>query len=219
MNAIVIGCGRVGSSLAERLTAEGHRVSVIDKNPKARLLLPKNFPGRFLVGNGFSRTLLEEVGIKHADAFIAVTSGDNSNIVGARIAKEVYRVPRVVARIYDPRRADIYSDLGIPTVANVRWTVERVHQLLFHRDLDPDQTLGDGESLLVRSPIPDYLDGRPVDDLEVDGEIRVVEILRRGQSRIPGRATALQAGDVLWFAVAATSLGRLGGFLGRELGT
>src|SRR6185369_2463056 len=120
MKVIIMGCGRVGAELAHQLSVERHDVCVIDRDETARERLPAGFTGRFRVGNGYHRQPLEAAGITHADAFVAVTSGDNTNIVGARIAKEDYRVPLVVARIYDPRRADIYHDLGIPTVASVR---------------------------------------------------------------------------------------------------
>lgn len=219
MRVIIVGCGRVGSMLAARLAIEGHDVRVVDRDPKARRLLPANFAGQFHVGNGYSRTVLREAGIDHADAFIAVTSGDNSNIVAARSAKEVYRVPAVVARIYDPRRADIYRELGIPTVASVRWTVGQIYQALLHRHLTPEQSFGSGETLLVRSALPAYLTGRPLSEFDVDGEVRVVEVTRTGHSLIPTRTTTAQRDDLVTFAVAAGALGKLRAFLDRELGT
>jgi trk system potassium uptake protein TrkA len=123
-----------------------------------------------------------------------------------------------VARIYDPRRADIYRDLGITTVASVRWTVQQIHQLLFHRDLEPERTFGNGETLLVRSGVPGYLAGRLARELNVEGEIQVVEVTRGGRSIIPSPASPLQAEDLLTFVVTAESLGRLQGFLGKEFG-
>ena len=219
MRVIVIGCGRVGSALAVQLTAEGHDVCVVDRNPKTRRLLPKNFTGRFCAGNGYNRSVLEAAGIEHADAFVAVTSGDNSNIVAARTAKESYRVPIVIARIYDPRRADIYRELGIPSVASVRWSVYQIHQMLLHRHLTPELTFGNGETLLVRSQLPAYLTGRRLAEFEVEGEVRVVEVTRGGRSLIPGHGTAAEPDDLVTFAVAATALGRLRGFLDKELGT
>lgn len=219
MRVIVIGCGRVGSSLAVQLTAERHDVRIVDKNPKSNRLLPDGFAGSWYLGNGFSRTVLEAAGIEHADAFIAVTSGDNSNIVAARTAKDVYRVPIVVARIYEPRRASIYRQLGIPTVASVVWTVNQIHQMLVYRHLEPTHTFGNGETLLVRSALPPYLTGRRLRDLEVDGEIRVVEVTRGGRSVLPERGSVAEPADLVTFAVATHSLGRLRGFLNRELGT
>ncbi len=219
MRAIVVGCGRVGALLAARLAVEGHDVRVVDRDPKSRRLLPANFSGQFHAGNGYSRTVLREAGIDHADAFIAVTSGDNTNIVAARTAKEVYRVPVVIARIYDPRRADIYRELGIPTVASVRWTVGQIYQMLMHRHLTPDHSFGSGETLLVRSALPAYLTGRPLRDFDVDGEVRVVEVTRGGHSLIPARTTQAERDDLVTFAVSAGALGKLRAFLDRELGT
>ncbi|MEV7326014.1 TrkA family potassium uptake protein [Streptomyces sp. NPDC093970] len=219
MRVIIAGCGRVGSTLAARLVAEGHDVRIVDRSARTRRRLPTGFPGQFHEGNAYSRTVLEAAGIEHADAFVAVTSGDNSNIVSARTAKDSYRVPIVLARIYDPRRADIYRELGIPTVASVRWTVHEIHRTLLHRHLTPELAFGNGETLLVRSQLPDHLTGRHLTECDVDGEIRVVEVTRAGRSLVPGHGTAAQPGDLVTFAVAATALGRLRGFLDRELGT
>lgn len=219
MRVLVIGCGRVGSALATRLAAEHHEVAVIDRNQKARRLLPAAFEGDFLVGNGYNRRALEAAGIDHADALIAVTSGDNSNIVSARTAKEVYRVPIVIARIYDPRRADIYRDLGIPTVASVRWTVTRVYQMLTHRHLEVEHSFGNGETQLVTSALPPYLIGRALSEIELDGAIRIVEVTRGGRSFIPTHAAVAEPGDLVTFAVAADALGQLRAFLDKELGT
>ena len=219
MRVIVMGCGRVGSALAAHFTVEGHDVRVVDRDPAVRGLLPDTFPGRFIVGNGYHRAVLEEAGIASADAFVAVTSGDNSNIVGARIAKEVYRVPLVVARIYDPRRADIYRELGIPTVSSVRWTVHQIEQMLLYRYLTPERSFGSGETLLVREPVPAYLAGRAATEFDVDGEIRTVEVTRLGRSIVVGHSTLLAPGDELTLAVAADALPRLKAFLHKELGT
>lgn len=219
MKVIVIGCGRVGSMLAGLLAREGHDVRVVDRRPQAARRLPDSPRIRFHEGNGYSRSVLSAAGIEHADAFVAVTSGDNSNIVSARTAKDTYRVPVVLARIHDPRRADIYRDLGIPTIASVRWTVHQIHRMLLHRHLSPELSFGNGETLLIRSEVPGYLVGRRLTEFDVDGEIRVVEVTRAGRSLIPAHGTPAVAGDLVTFAVAATALGRLRGFLDKELGT
>jgi trk system potassium uptake protein len=218
MHILVMGCGRVGAGLADRLDAEGHSVCVIDKNPKARQRLSRRYAGRYLTGIGFSHGVLLEAGIEEADAFIAVTSGDNSNIVGARTARDEFRVPKVVARIYDPRRADIYRDLGITTVASVRWGINEIHQLLFHRDLEPDLSFGNGETLLVRSAIPDYLRGRKLSEFNVEAEIQVVEVTRGGRSIIPSAEASIETGDLVSFVVDSSSLNRLHSFLNKDLG-
>lgn len=219
MKVIIMGCGRVGSALAQQLSLERYDVCVVDRNPESRELLPASYPGDFLTGNGYNRSVLEAGGITTADAFIAVTSGDNTNIVGARIAKENYRVPYVIARIYDPRRADIYRDLGITTVASVRWTVNRIHQMLQHRHLTPELSFGNGETLLVREVLPPWLANRSIHEFEVDGQLRVVAITRGGQSFLPSRDSLTEAGDHVSFAVASTALARLRSFLDKELGT
>jgi trk system potassium uptake protein TrkA len=219
MKAIIMGCGRVGSALAQQLSLERYDICMVDRNPESRELLSPSYPGDFVVGNGYNRGVLEAGGITNADAFIAVTSGDNTNIVGARIAKEHYRVPHVIARIYDPRRADIYRDLGITTVASVRWTVDRIHQMLQHRHLRPEVSFGNGETLLVREVLPPWLADRPIHELEVDGQIRVIAITRGGRSFLPSQDSLAEAGDGVSFAVASTALTRLRSFLDKELGT
>ena len=216
MHIVILGCGRVGSGLAGRLDAEGHSVSVIDRQLRADLrYLSPGFGGLVLHGTGFKRSVLEAAGLAQADAFVAVTAGDNTNIVGARVAREEFRVPKVVARIYDPRRADIYRDFGIPTVAPVRWTINQIHQLLTYRNLEPDLQFGNGETVLVRSSLPEYLKGRPVLEFNVDGEIQVVEVTRAGRSLIAGPGTLIEAGDLVSFAVASSALTRLRSFLNK----
>ncbi|MFI0789887.1 potassium channel family protein [Streptomyces lydicus] len=219
MKVLIAGCGRTGAALAVRLSAEKHDVRLIDHDDRARNLLPPGFPGHFRTGNAFSRPVLEAEGIEESDAFVAVTSSDSTNIVSARTAKETYRVPSVMARIYDPRRADIYRELGIPTVASVRWTVSRIHQMLLHRELSPEYAFGNGETLLVCSPLPAYLHGRRLSAFEVEGEIRIVEVSRAGRSFVPLHSTTAEANDLVTFVVDATALGRLRGFLNKEWGT
>ncbi|MFG2859194.1 potassium channel family protein [Streptomyces sioyaensis] len=219
MRVIIAGCGQVGSALTVQLVSESHDVRIVDRLSKARRLLPAALADRFHEGNAFSRTVLEVAGIEHADAFVAVTSGDSSNIVSARTAKESYRVPTVLARVHDPRRADLYRELGIPTIGGVRWTVHQLHQMLLHRHLTPELTFGNGETLLVRSELPAYLTGRRLTECDVDSEIRVVEVTRAGRSIVPAYSTPAEPGDLVTFAVAATALGRLRGILDKELGT
>jgi trk system potassium uptake protein TrkA len=181
-------------------------VSVIDQDPRARELLGRGFAGRFLEGSAIARETLEEAGVAEAEALVAVTSSDTANVVAARTAHEAYRVPRVVARAYDPRRADVYSGLGIPTVAHVSWTIAEVRDLLFHQDLLPERTFGNGETVLVRSRLAAHLAGRAVRDLNMEGMVQVVEVTRDGRSFVPYAATALVAGDLVSLVVAAGAL-------------
>ncbi|MGH2711660.1 MAG: potassium channel family protein, partial [Actinomycetota bacterium] len=132
MRFVIMGCGRVGAELTIQLAKGGHDVAIIDKRKEAFDRLPPGFDARTIVGIGFDQEVLEEAGIKEADAFVAVSNGDNSNIVSARVAREHYHVPKVIARIYDPRRAEIYERLNIPTIATVRWAAKQVQYLLFH---------------------------------------------------------------------------------------
>src|SRR5947207_9953537 len=138
VHVVVVGCGRVGSELAAELEAQGHTVAVIDKNRNAFRRLPERFTGRAVLGFGFDRDHLEQAGIGEAQALAAVTSGDNSNILTARIARETYGIEHVVARIYDPRRAVIYQRLGIPTVATVAWTTDQVLRRLLPSETSND---------------------------------------------------------------------------------
>ncbi|GAA1423430.1 TrkA family potassium uptake protein [Streptomyces thermospinosisporus] len=219
MNIVVAGCGRVGSALAGLLAGEGHDVEIVDRLARAARNLPDSPRIRFHQGNAYSRAVLRSATIEHADAFVAVTSSDNSNVVSARVARETYRVPIVLARVCDPRRSAIYGDVGIPTVADVRWTVHQIHRMLLHRHLSPELSFGNGETLLVRSDLPGYLAGRRLSAFDVDGEIRVVEVTREGRSFIPAHSTPARAGDLVTFAVTAAGLGRLRAFLDKELGT
>jgi trk/ktr system potassium uptake protein len=216
MQVVIMGCGRTGSALATRFDAEGDQVTVMDPDDTAEGRLPAGFRGRFLAGNGINPVVLEAAGIAHAEAFVALTPNDSANIVAARVARDTFRVPRVIARLHDPAHAPVYSEFGITTVGSVQTTVNRVIQLLHHQTLEPHQTFGNGETLLVRSAVPGYLAGRRATEFNVPGEISVVELSRAGHSRIPEPSTPLEGGDVLSFIVAAGSLDRLRSFLGGK---
>ena len=201
MHVIVVGCGRVGSGLAIALTAEGHSVAILDKNERAFRRLPDEWEGLRLVGSGFDRDDLERAGAVGAHALAAVTSGDNSNILTARIAGETYQIRQVVARIYDPRRAEIYLRLGIPTVATVTWTIEQVRRRLFPEWLHREWSDASGRLLLVHRELPLTWGGRPLLDIEVPGEVRLVSVTRAGVPRLDLRDLVGQDGDVLHLAV------------------
>jgi trk system potassium uptake protein TrkA len=200
VHVIVVGCGRVGSGLAVSLTAEGHTVAVIDKNERAFRRL-KDWDGQRLVGSGFDRDDLEKAGSERAGALAAVTSGDNTNILTVRIARETYEIPNVVARIYDPRRAEIYQRLGIPTVATVTWTIDQVRRRLLSDDDVREWTDATGRLTLVERSLPDSWAGRPLSELEKPGRLTVVALTRAGQPRLDVRELTGQEGDVLHLAV------------------
>jgi len=197
MHVLIMGCGRVGSELSNALLQGGNDVTIIDKNPDAFWRHPPGDGAKQLVGLGFDRELLEEAGIKDADAFIAVSSGDNSNIVSARVALEHYHVPKVIARIYDPRRAEIYGRLNIPTVATTTWGIKQIQLMLHHDREEIRESLGGGDILRVRVPVPQHLIGKPADSLNVEGKILVAGVSRGGTGFLPTPESTLQAGDYL----------------------
>jgi trk system potassium uptake protein TrkA len=190
-----MGCGRVGILLTQELTKAGHDVTVIDKNGSAFDRLPPGFEARTIVGLGFDREILEEAGIKEADAFLAVSNGDNSNIVAARVAREHYHVPHVIARIYDPMRADIYERLNIPTVSTTRWGVKQMMLMLSHPREEIKETLAAGDLFRMRIQIPDHLVGKHVSELEIEGQILVAGVDRGGKGFIPTASSTFQEDD------------------------
>lgn len=201
MHLVVVGCGRVGSGLAIELTNEGHSVAIIDKSPAAFRRLSPEWSGQRVVGSGFDRDDLERAGAIGADALAAVTSGDNTNILAVRIARETYHIPRVVARIYDPRRAEIYQRLGIPTVATVTWTINQVRRRLLTQETAYDWSDTSGRLLLVERSLPDDWAGRRLGELEEPERIRLLAVTRAGIPRLDGDQLVGQDGDVLHLAV------------------
>src|SRR5919106_3937537 len=201
VHVVIAGSGRVGSELAGSLERLGHSVAVVDKNAKAFERLKTDFKGRTLVGFAFDRETLEEAGIKEADAFASVTSGDNSNILSARVAKEHYRVPHVVARIYDPRRAQIYQRLGIQTVATVRWTTDQILRSLLPDDVPVEYTVDNGEVVITAIQAPPAVVGHSAADLDLDGRRRVIAVSRFGVPRVPDKRLTIQEGDILHVSV------------------
>lgn len=207
VHVIIAGCGRVGSELATNLQRLGHSIVVIDKNRKAFERLKVDFAGKRVVGFAFDREILSEAGIDDADAFAAVTSGDNSNILAARVAKNHYRVPHVVARIYDPRRAQIYQRLGIQTVATVRWTTDQILRSLIPDEVPVEYTVDNGEVVVTAFPAPPELIGRKALEVDDAGLRRVVAVSRFGIPRIPDKAFTIQEGDIVYLSAARSHLG------------
>ena len=205
-----MGCGRVGSSLARNLERVGHSVSIIDQNPAAFRRLGADFSGDPITGIGFDRTTLEKAGIERAGALAAVSSGDNSNIIAARVARETFGVPHVVARIYDPKRAEVYERLGIPTVATVSWTTDQVLRRLLPADeaahdwMDPS-----GKVSLVEFPIPTTWAGKKLSELNESGRFWLTAITRLGAAEVVATEAIGQEGDVLHFVADVSSLDAL----------
>jgi trk system potassium uptake protein len=206
VHVIVVGCGRVGRELAMALDRDGHSVSVMDKDRNAFHELPDGFGGKAILGFGFDRDHLEQAGIREADAVAAVTNGDNSNILTARIARMTYEVPHVVARIYDPRRAVIYRQLGIATVAAVAWTTDQVLRRLFPEKSVAEWTDASGTVSLVERALPDTWAGRKLSELDEPGRFTLVALTRGGQARMGGPELVGQEGDLLHVMVRTDAL-------------
>ena len=198
---VIMGCGRVGSTLAQSLENRDHTVAVIDVSGDAFRRLGSDFQGTTVTGNGFDRDILIAAGIERADAFAAVSNGDNSNIIAARVARETFGVLRVVARIYDAKRAEVYERLGIPTVATVRWTAERMLRHIVRDDVvevwrDPTSTVS-----IIEVSIHTGWIGRQVRSLEGATGARVAFVVRFGTGVLPTPSMALQDGDQVFLLV------------------
>jgi trk system potassium uptake protein len=216
MHVIVVGCGRVGSELGLRLERERHSVTIIDKNVNAFRRLPVDWPGRTVVGLGFDRDTLAEAGVEVAGALAAVTSGDNSNILTARVARENFGIANVVARIYDPRRAVIYQRLGIPTVATVTWTTDQVARRLFPDQASTMWTDPTGAVSMVELVLPEVWAGQSLHLLMDDDNYRPVMVTRNGVARVATPDLVGQEGDLILFAVKSGALAMLEGRLQME---
>jgi trk system potassium uptake protein len=218
VHIVIMGCGRVGSTLATKLEGRGHSVAVIDQNPDAFRRLGPTFGGQTVSGIGFDRQVLAEAGIERADAFAAVSSGDNSNIISARLARENYGVHRVVARIYDSKRAEVYERLGIPTVATVRWTADRVIRHLTPEG--PAELWRDPTSMVAILDVPVHPGwvGRRLSTLEEAAGTRVAYVMRFGLGTLPTADTLLQDGDQVFFMVTDEIIGTVAAAAGTAPG-
>lgn len=209
-----MGCGRVGSALAMSMQKRGHDVAIIDRDPSAFVRLSPDFAGRTITGVGFDREILVKAGIEHADAFAAVSSGDNSNIISARVARETFDVERVVARIYDAKRAEVYERLGIPTVATVPWTTERFVSALGETTTmewrDPSGSLA-----VAQIDVDDSWIGISVGKFQEQTGARVAFLSRVGRPVLPEAKTVLQQDDVIYGAVMLDNLKNARGVAAR----
>jgi trk system potassium uptake protein TrkA len=214
VHIVIMGCGRVGSTLARSLEKRGHSVAVIDVMPDAFRRLGPEFGGRTVKGVGFDREVLVEAGIGEAEGFAAVSSGDNSNILSARVVRETFGVHNVVARIYDPGRAEVYERLGIPTVATVRWTADQVLRRLLPAGSEPQWRDPSGSVRLMEVHVNRGWVGRSVESIESTAEVRVPFLFRLGSGMVPKRSTVFQDGDLLYVAVADARLADVEAILG-----
>jgi trk system potassium uptake protein TrkA len=217
VHIVIMGCGRVGSTLAHILEDRGNTVAVIDQDPEAFRRLRPSFKGDRVTGVGFDRNVLARAGIERADGFAAVSSGDNSNIIAARVARETFGVSQVAARIYDPRRAEVYERLGIPTVATVRWTADQMLRKLLPGGGEPLWRDATGKLVLTQVSVSPKWIGEPVKLAEASAGARIAYIDRLGEAIVPQSGTVLQEGDVVHVIAKESDLDRvLAGFATRD---
>jgi len=218
VHIVIMGCGRVGSSLARSLERRGHTVAVIDVLPDSFRRLGPDFAGKTVKGVGFDREVLLEAGITDAHGFAAVSSGDNSNILSARVVRETFNVDNVVARIYDPGRAEVYERLGIPTVATVRWTADQVLRRLLPAGSEPQWRDPSGSVRLMEVHVDRSWVGRTIDQLENATGARIPFVFRLGAGMVPKRTTVFQDGDLVYAAVLDARLAEVEAILAAPPG-
>ncbi len=216
MKIIIMGCGRVGSQVSHLLVRHGHEVTVIDHDDNALARLGTEFKGKVVRGIGFDKNVLLEAGVETAEGFVAASSSDNANIVAARIARNIFRVPRVVARLYDPVRAEVYQRLGLTTISSTAWGAERIVEVVTHADLDVLTVFSDGGTTMVRVEAPARLNGHRIAQMNIPGEVMVTAITRNDHTFIPVSGTEFQEGDVIYLAVIPSAMRRLEELLGME---
>jgi trk system potassium uptake protein TrkA len=209
MRIIIIGCGRMGAGLAQTLCQRSHTVTVVDRELAAFEQLGPSFDGQKVVGVGFDRDVLLQAGIERADGLAAVTASDETNLVAARLARLVFRVPRAVARLYDPRKAEIYRRLGVQTISTTAWGIHRIAELLGYSQFESLVSLGSGAVDIVEVLVPQLLIGRAVSDMTIPGEVHVVAISRAGSTFLSTLGTRFQDGDLVHLSVAGASIERL----------
>jgi trk system potassium uptake protein TrkA len=216
MKIIIMGCGRVGTQVSLLLVKHGHEVTVIDHDANALLKLGADFKGKIVRGVGFDQNILLEAGIETAEGFVSASASDNANIVAARIARNIFRVPRVVARLYDPVRAEVYQRLGLTTISSTAWGAERIVEVVTHADLDVLNVFSDGGTTMVRIEIPARLSRQHVSQMNIPGEVSVTAITRNDHTFIPVSGTEFQEGDIIYLVVIPSAMVRLEELLGIE---
>jgi len=208
MHVIIVGCGRVGAELAKLLANEGHNVVIIDKSPDSFDRLGSTFNGLTMTGNGFDQELLKQVGIEKADAFCAVTNGDNTNLISAQVARRIFRVPKVIARVYDPQRAHIYAALGLDIISGTTLFAsmlrDKIIESRFSSYLIETKDLG-----VFEIEVKDDLIGKTPSDINIPQEFMIVAIRRLSGAIIPDSNTAFKSKDVLMALIKVTSLDKI----------
>ena len=209
MKIIIVGCGRVGAELAQSMSHAGHDVAIVDVKASAFDRLGTSFRGRTVIGVCFDRDVLIRAGIQSAEAFAAVTSSDNANALAARIARDKFAVPRVVARIYDPQRRALYDKLGLQTISSASWGATQIERLLTAQEFEPVYSICDGDVQIVQVMVEEALNGRPASLLAQPDESVLISITRNSQTFIPRADTVLELGDLVMLGIQATALKHL----------
>jgi trk system potassium uptake protein TrkA len=209
MKVIIVGLGRMGKGLALNLVKKGHQVTAIDSSQETLDELGPDFKGTRIAGFGFDRDVLSKAKINQVDAVVSCTQSDEVNAVVARIAKNIYRVPRVIARLYDSSKADIYRRLGIQTISTTTWGIERATEIITFNRLDSVFEMGNGNVNLVRIEVPALLVGHTVNEITTLGEIHVVSISRNNKTFIPTLGTIFEADDILYISVISSATSKL----------
>ncbi|OCN04489.1 potassium transporter TrkA [Erysipelotrichaceae bacterium MTC7] len=215
MNIIIVGGGRMGSGLTSKLSLEGHNITLIDTDQEVLDKLGKTSTFRAVHGLGFDKKVLEQAGIERSDALISCTNSDETNALIARISKNIYRVPHVIARLYDRDKAKIYSMLGVQTISTTDWGITRASEIITYTQLDGIMSLGGGVEL-VKVDVPTLLVGKTIEEINRLGEVRVVSIERNNDAFLPTGGTVLQPNDGLFIAVLNASVGTLKNLLGMD---
>jgi K+ transport systems, NAD-binding component len=216
MKVIVVGCGKMGSGLALELVKKGHTVTVVGGSMDEFAMLGKGYKGETIVGVAFDKQILEQAGIERADAIVACTKSDETNALIGRIARNNYRVPRVISRLYDPRKAEIYRTLGIQTISATEWGVKHAIELLSYDQLDIVAGLGNGGVDVVRVEVTELLVGKKIVDITLAGEFGVCALSRLNQTFLPTLGTVLQKGDVVYCNVLVSSVKQFKHVLGVQ---
>lgn len=216
MKVIIVGCGRMGLGLAAELDRNNHEVCLIDSDAQRLDAVPDSYTGRKVVGIGFDQATLEKAGITNQDALVSCTNSDETNALIARIARNIFKVPTVVARLYDPRKATIYNALGIQTISTTSWGIQRAVELINYSKFDRTLSFGDGNVELIRIEVPATRVGRKVQDVSMIGDIQVVSIVRENTGFIPTQGTTLMEHDVLFVAVNTSAIGQLKSLMGMQ---
>lgn len=215
MNIIVVGCGRVGSYLAELLSSEGHNLSVIDKDSSSFNRLTASFKGHKIHGDALDRDILNKAGIQNADALASVTNSDSLNATIAFMAKNKFRVPKLAIRLFDPSNAEIYRKLGISIISPTEWGANFIRDILVHPEIYPKLVIGSGEVQIIEHVIPLALVGRPIDYVNIPQQVRAIAIVRHGKALIPYEGMIFEENDFLTLAASTTAMKRVEELMGQ----